>query len=160
MLSLFVFEVHAQSVNDRLHFEFATGSGLRSNGVTPMDVSFKAYVDVFRPVCLFVAAEQNNSLYKEDDVKTFYKGESLGGGLGINILGTRNSSHTLDVRLKVLSSIGNADWKRTSYDVNLAWYLKGIIFSPVVEVGYRFVDSRSDYIDNYKNAYLTLGIRY
>lgn len=160
MLSLFVCEAHAQAVKDRIHFEIATGTGMRSKGITPMDFSFKAHVDVVRPVCLFVTAEGNRSLYKSNEVRTYFDGESLGGGIGFHILGKKSPLHAFDARLKVLSSIGNADWKRTSYDANIAWYLKGVMFSPVVELGYRHIDSRSTFMNNYDNIYVSLGIRY
>ena len=79
-------------------------------------------------------------------------------------LGVRNAEfagkHALDVRVKSLSTLGNPDWKRNTYDASLAWYLKTEKFSPIVELGYRYLDSRTKGIDNYGNAYLTIGLRY
>ena len=66
--------------------------------------------------------------------------------------------HALDVRVKSLST--SPDWKRNTYDASLAWYLKTEKFSPIVEFGYRYLDSRTKGIDNYGNAYLTIGLRY
>ena len=34
------------------------------------------------------------------------------------------------------------------------------MFSPVVELGYRFMDFRTNGFENYGNAYLSFGIRY
>jgi hypothetical protein len=51
-------------------------------------------------------------------------------------------------------------WKRATYDASLAWYLKSPKFSPVVELGYRYLDSKTTGIDNYGNVYASIGIRY
>lgn len=160
MLSLFVCETHAQAIKDRIHFEIATGTGIRSKGITLMDFSFKAHVDVIHPIYLYITAEGNKSLYKRNEGKTYYNGESIGGGIGINILGNKSMSHALDARLKILSSVGNADWKRISYDASIVWYLKSVIFSPVIEFGFRHINSRNTFMDNFNNVYVSLGVRY
>lgn len=160
IISLIACSVPAQTFMERLHFEVATGAGMKSKYITPVDFSFKANVDLTSGMYVFVSSEGNQSFYKNDDVKTYYNGESFGGGLGVKLLGKKSASHALDVRMKVLTSIGNADWKRTSYDVNVAWYLKSNVFSPVVEIGYRYIDSLTGAIGNYGNVYLSVGIRY
>lgn len=79
---------------------------------------------------------------------------------GFKLLNGVKGKHALDVRVKSLSTLGNPDWKRNTYDASLAWYLKTEKFSPIVELGYRYLDSRTKGIDNYGNAYLTIGLRY
>lgn len=160
LLSLVAGKTYAQSFEDRLHFEISEGAGLKMKSVTPLDFSFKAQVDIIPRMYVFATAEANKSFYKKDDVKTYFSGESLGGGLAVKLLDKKKTSHALDVRLKVLSSIGHADWKRTTYDASLAWYFENYRFTPVVECGYRFIDSRTDALSNYSSFYVTLGIRY
>ncbi len=152
--------LQAQTFVERTHFEASAATGLRSNGITPVDFSFKCHVDIIPMLYLFVSAEDNLSLYKENGAKTYVNGASIGGGLGVKLLNSVKSNHSLDIRAKSLESIRNTDWKRTSYDVSLAWYIKTAKFSPVVELGYRFIDSRTEVFDNYGNAYISFGLRY
>lgn len=160
LLVLTTVKTHAQSFMDRIHFEASAGIGAKNNGITPVDFSFKIHADVIPLAYVFVAVEDNLSLYKENGVKYYAKGVSLGGGLGVKLLNSTKTNHALDVRVKALGSLGSPDWKRTTYDAALAWYLKDCKFSPMVELGYRFLDSRTKGFDNYGNAYISIGLRY
>lgn len=153
-------DAQAQTFAERMHFETSVGAGIKEKGTTPIDFSFKFHVDVLRMSYVFITAEDNISLHKDNGVKTYYKGASLGGGLGVKLLNNAKSVHALDVRLKVLGALGGADWKHTTYDASLAWYMKAHRFSPVVELGYRHIDSRTNGIGNYGSAYLSIGLRY
>lgn len=117
-------------------------------------------MDIVPIFYLFITAEDNLSLYKAREIKTYTNGVSLGGGLGIKLLNRVKSIHSLDLRAKSLDSLGKPDWERTTYDVSLAWYIKSYKFSPIVELGYRFIDSHTDKYDNYGNAYISIGLRY
>ena len=160
LLTLSTSVLHAQSFEERSYFEVSAGTGLKNHGITPVDFSFKFHVDLVPAAYIFVSAEENLSLYKENEVKTYINGTSLGGGLGFRLLNQTKGSHALDVRFKSLSSVGGTDYKRTSYDISLAWYMKGLRFSPVAELGYRYLDSRTNGFDNYGNFYLSFGLRY
>lgn len=126
----------------------------------PVDFSFKLHVDLLPFAYIFIAAEDNIALYKNDSAKSYSNGCSMGGGLGFKLLNGVKGKHALDVRVKSLSTLGSPDWKRNTYDASLAWYLKTEKISPIVELGYRYLDSRTKGIDNYGNAYLTIGLRY
>lgn len=152
--------VSAQTFKERSYFEISAAKGLKNNGITPIDFSFKFHVDVIPMAYMFISAEDNISLYRENEIKTYINGTSLGGGIGVRLLNQTKGSHALDVRFKSLSSVGGTDFKRTSYDVSLAWYMNNLKFSPIVELGYRYLDSRTNGFDNYGNAYITFGLRY
>jgi hypothetical protein len=155
-----VCKLNAQSFSDRLHFEASAGTGIKMHDMTPFDYSFKLNVDVAPRFYVSVVTETEKSLYKDDKVKTYFNGESFGGGIGYNFYDNNNSSHVLGIRTKILNSIFKADCKRTTYDVFLSWYTKTRKFSPVIELGYRYIKSRSEELRNYSNVYMTLGIRY
>lgn len=152
--------LRAQTFMDRTHFEFMAGAGTEAKGITPIDFSFKAHVEFVAISYLFVTVEDNVSLYKHDDIKTYYNGVSIGGGLGVKLLNGLESVHALDVRAKALGSVGSPAWKRNSYDISLAWYIRSGRFSPIVELGYRFIDSRTKGISNCGHAFLSIGFRY
>ncbi len=160
VLLLATSQLHAQTFADRIHFEVTAGSGIKSNGVTPVDFSFKSLVDFVSISYLFIAVEDNISLYNGNGVKTYYKGVGIGGGAGVKLLGRTSGIHGLDIRAKALGSVGSPAWKRSAYDLSLAWYIKAHRFSPVVELGYRFVDSRTAGFDNYGTVYMSIGFRY
>ncbi len=160
LLALTTVKMNAQTFMERIHFEASAGTGLKNNGIKPIDFSFKFHVDVIPISYAFITIEDNISLYKDNGTKTYFNGTSLGGGLGIKLLNRTRSIHVLDVRAKALGSLGNPDWKRTTYDVSLAWYIKTYRFSPIVELGYRYLDSRIKGFDNYGNAYISFGLRY
>lgn len=160
MLALATTVTHAQPFMDRVHFEASAAAGIRSRGITPIDFSFRSFVDFVSVSYLFVAVEDNVSLYSGNGVKSYSNGAGIGGGVGVRLLGSKSEKHALDVRAKALGSVGRPYWKRNSYDLSLAWYVPSARFSPVVEVGYRFIDSRTTGIENCSTAYLSIGFRY
>ncbi len=153
-------KTYSQSFQNRLHFEASTGVGAKNNGLTPLNLSFKAQVDIVKSFYAFVAIEDSKTLYKNEDIKSYLNSENIGGGLGVKFLNAGKNTHSLDLRIKLLNSIGNADWKKTTFDSSIAWYMPHEKFSPVVELGYRFMNSHTAGIDNYSNIYMTLGLRY
>lgn len=160
LLVLATINLHAQSFMDQIHFEVSAGAGIKNKGITPIDFSFKAQVEFVSISYLFVSAEDNISLYNNNGIKTYYNGASIGGGLGVKLLNGLESIHALDIRAKALSSVGNPAWERTSYDLSLAWYIRSGRFSPIVELGYRYVDSHTKVIDHCGNVFLSIGFRY
>ena len=160
IFTVFANKTYAQSFKDRTHYEVMVGTGIKNNDKIPLDLSFKLRVDIISLAYMFITAEDNISLFKNKEARTYSNGASLGGGIGVKILNHSKGNHALDVRIKSLQSLGSPDWKRTTYDAGLAWYLKSEKFSPIVEFGYRFLDSRTKGIDNYGNAYLSVGLRY
>ena len=114
LLMLATVKTHAQTFMDRVHFEFSAGTGMENKGITPVDFSVKSQVEFVSIAYRFVTVEDNISLYKNKEVKTYYNGVSLGGGLGVKLLDRVKSIHALDVRAKALSSVGCPTWKRSS----------------------------------------------
>ena len=160
LLALTSVKAKAQTFMDQIHFEVTSGAGIENKGITPIDFSFKTNVEFVSISYLFVTAEDNVSLYNNDGIKTYYNGVSIGGGLGVKLLNNIKGNHALDIRAKALSSVGNPTWKRTSYDLSLAWYIRSTRFSPIVELGYRYIDSHTSGIDNCGNVFLSIGFRY
>lgn len=163
LLAMSAGKSEAQSFTDRLHFEASVGSSYERKDIKPLDTSLKIGVDIIPNLYAFLTCEGNKSLYEKGDVRTYYSGESLGGGVGFKLLNSVKTIHALDLRVKALGSIGGADWKRTTYDASVAWYLrneKKHYFTPVVELGYRYIDSRSKGLDNMGNLYMTVGLRF
>ena len=150
----------ARSFTDRVDFEVSAGLGLRQKGIKPVDFAFKTFVNFVDPAYLFVTVEENLALFKRAGNQNYLDGVSIGGGLGVRLLHRPQSAHALDLRAKALSSVGSPDWERTTYDLAAAWYLRSHRFSPVVELGYRYLNSRTQGFTDYGNAYLSIGFRF
>lgn len=160
LLALTTVPVKAQSIMERINFEVSAGSGIKNKGITPIDFSFKSLVEFVSISYLFVTVEDNISLYKKDEIKTYFNGVGIGGGIGVKLLNNTKCNHALDIRAKAVSSVGNPSWKRSSYDLSLAWYINSCRFSPIVELGYKYSDSHAKEIGNCGNAFLSIGFRY
>lgn len=74
-LFLFSYITHAQSVTDKLYFEDAVGTGIENKGITPLDLSFKAHIDITSKIYVFASTETNFSYYKENAIETYGKGQ-------------------------------------------------------------------------------------
>lgn len=153
-------DIHSQTFQERINFELSGGVGLKYKGIVPIDFSFKFLVDIVPITYLFVDVEENVSLHSENKKNAYTHGQLLGGGIGLRMLNQVRTNHALDFRLKALGNIGKSDWKHTVYNASLAWYMKNMTFSPIVELGYRFLDSRVTDIKNYGSMYLSIGLRY
>lgn len=105
LLSLPAASVHAQAFKEMTFFELSAGSGVKHHGITPVDFSFKLHVDLLPFAYIFIAAEDNIALYKNDGAKSYSNGCSMGGGLGFKLLNGVKGKHALDVRVKSLSTL-------------------------------------------------------
>ena len=154
---------YPQSFLDRLHFEASTGIGIKNKGITPLNLSFKTQLDIVKNYYAFFAIEDSKTLYQKENVKSYLNSENIGGGLGVKLLNADKNDYALDFRLKLLSSMGNADLKKTTFESCIALYITNNAsqkFSPIIELGYRFMESHTTGIGNYSNVYMTLGLRY
>lgn len=160
---------HAQSFTDRLHFEVSEGVACRHNNIRQFDTSFKLGVDISKRLYAFAAYEGNVALYSKNDVRTYFSGGSLGGGLGFKLMNDANFPLAFDLRVMALTSLGGSkwlggeDWKRTNYDASLVMYLnsnKKHYITPVLGLGYRYTDSRTVGLKNMGNIYASIGFRF
>ena len=69
LLAFATAQIHAQTFMDRIHFEFSAGTGIKNNGIKPVDFSFKSFVEFISISYLFVTVEDNISLYNENGTK-------------------------------------------------------------------------------------------
>ena len=159
LLALTSVNVNADSYWDDIHFEFVAGLGNKSNSITPSDFASRIHTKFISRTYLFVSLENNLALYENNSVKTYYSGFAGGGGIGVKLFGAKEeSSSALDLRAQVVGSVDSVDWKRTSYELSLAYYLKSR-WTPVIELGYRYTDSRTG-LGDFGRVYLRLGLRY
>lgn len=91
-------------------------------------------------------------LYHRGEEKDYFNTANIGVGAGYSIV------PQLDVHALYYTSLGNRGWKYNTYEVGLT--LKGKKrSSETYGFGYRFVDSRTNGIDNYKGLFVSIGFR-
>ena len=161
MFALTAVNVNADSYWDDVHFEYVAGIGYKSNSMRPSDFAFRIHTKFISRTYLFTSLEENLVLYDNNSDKTYYSGFAGGGGLGVTLLGAKEeSSCALDLRaLVVANSVKKVEWQRVSYELALAFYLKSHRWTPIVELGYRYTDSRTG-PDDFGRVYLRLGLRF
>lgn len=109
---------------------------------------------------LFVSThiESSVGLFKIDGLKTYYMNETLGVGLGYNVLSFDNG--VLDARGKFGTTLENKDWKYTYYDAGVFYNLGKQKVKPTFGIGVRYYDSSNDHVDNYLRLYVSLGFKF
>lgn len=152
----------------RFSFAVSGAVGASHRNVTPLfagiDIGFEFVPRVF----VFGRAEALAGLHEVDDVRTYALSKSLGGGLGVRLLGrwqdayATSSTQALDLRASVSSTYGSNDWNYMLYDANLTWYSRGLLrgCSPTLGLGFRYMDSRTSSVRSYRNVYLAIGFRF
>ncbi len=157
-----------QPLARRFSFAVSGAVGARHRNVTPLfagiDIGFEFVPRVF----VFARAEALAGLHEADDVRTYALSKSLGGGLGVRLLGrwqdayATSSSQSIDLRASVGSTYGSNDWNYMLYDANLTWYNRGLLrgCSPTLGLGFRYMDSRTSGVRSYRNVYLAIGFRF
>lgn len=150
---------------NKLFVEMAAGTGLKQHDVTPVSYSLNIGYNISPKFYVFARMEGLYGLYQKNDIRVYNKSYNLGGGLGYNIW-TDNSECKLgksafDIRTSITSSVGNADWKNTTYDAGIFFYLKnGKDFSPIIGLGFRHVTSRTAGLRDYNCIYASVGLKF
>ncbi|MDD6552066.1 MAG: hypothetical protein PUF37_00555 [Prevotellaceae bacterium] len=101
-------------------------------------------------------------LYDKDDVKTYTRGCNLGGGLSLSLLDPVHSPTAVDFRLSVTNSVGNADWKNTTYgaELILSQNKPNHRIVPYLGLGYEYSNSHTSGIPDYRGMTGVFGIRF
>lgn len=109
---------------------------------------------------LFVSTyfESSVGLFKREGVKTYRTNETLGVGLGYNILSFDGG--VLDIRGKYGTTLENKDWKYTYYDAGVFYNLGKQKVKPTFGVGVRYYDSKNSHVDDYLRVYASLGFKF
>lgn len=99
-------------------------------------------------------------LYKDDVTKTYYDSNLLGGGIGFNVASfgkVFNRVVDIDLRASAATSIGDPDWKQTTYGLGVYMKFKGA-FSPVFGLDFKHTNSHSGLMPDYWTVGATIGI--
>lgn len=155
--------VSKDPVFDHLMFELEATSGLKNKGMSPTTFNFNLGYQITPRFYAFAKAEGSINLYKNDDVKTYFKSQALGGGLGFKLYNPKTNFLGTDLRLSVTNTIGSPDWKYTSYSADLIIYSnnkKQRAFTPYLGLGFKHINSHTSGISNWNGIIGTIGFRF
>lgn len=139
--------------------EMSIGTGIPSHHITPISGGINVGVNLTERFYLYAGGEGIRGLYEKDEVKTHYKSNGLGGGVGFSFARDDNRQTAWDIRTGIKTSIGNPSWKQTTYDVSVIWKDAGKKRRPkaFMGLGFRYMDSHTDGIPNLSIFYATVG---
>lgn len=150
------------SATDKLLLEANFTAGMKNKGMSPMSLNFNVGYNFTPRFYAFAKAEGVIGLYDKDGVKTYTKGTDLGGGVGVKLFNPSKASEGLDFRASVANSIGNADWKHTTYQAEITLYCnsKKTRTSPYIGIGFKHMNSHTAGISNWNGIFVTLGWKF
>lgn len=154
--------VSSTSVLDHLTFDIEATTGLANKGMTPANFNFHLGYQLAPHFYVFAKAGGSINLYKKDDVKTYFKSQVLGGGLGFKLFDIQKASEGMDFRFSIANTIGKADWKYTSYNADFILYpncKKSRRVVPYIGLGFSHINSHTSGLSNWNGITGTIGMK-
>lgn len=147
---------------DKCLVEVGVNAGFKNKGYAPLTMNANLGYHFLPRFYAFAKVEGTLLLYDKDGVKTYLKSQDLGGGLGVKLTNPKTCSDGIDFRVSLTNSIGNADWKHTTYNANIIWYSnhKNKRTTPYIGLGFKHINSHSAGIPNYNGIYVTVGFKF
>lgn len=129
------------------------GAGLKNHGMETRNFNVQAGYEVLPRLNPFIQAEGLLGLYHRGDTKTYFNTTNIGAGLSYGII------PDIDVYGMWGTSVKSNGWKYNAYEAGLMLKSHGK-GSVAVGIAYKFVDSRSAGVDDYKGIVFTAGFRW
>jgi len=145
---------------DKLYLDGSTVVTSKSKGFTTMGLDFHLGYKFIPSVYAFVAYNGGISLYKKDGVKDYFKSENLGGGVGYRYYLNGIDKSSLDFKASVTTSVGNVDWKNTTYTVGAYYRLPSRGVATQLGLGYRYMDSRTAGVSSRGGIFGSIGFSF
>lgn len=146
-----------KSVLGKFHGEFGASAAVGSQKMKEWSGMCAISYDLTPRLYALAQYEAGQTTRKQDGVRSFMNTQALGGGLGFKLATVDNL--TCDLRAKVLSHVGNSEWKKTSYCIGLNWEFSGSA-RPMFGLEYRYNKSHSAGIPNTNALCGTVAIRF
>lgn len=146
---------------DRFMLELGVDAGTKQHDIAPLGVGVNVGYNLSSRFYVYARYQGMMGLYDNDHSRTYFKTQNLGGGLGFTFHKDtwKNGAGLWDLRAQVTNSIGNVDWKNTSYDLGVYWRIKsaGAKVAPMFGIGFRHINSHTTGIRDCNCFYGTIG---
>ncbi|MBQ6193262.1 MAG: hypothetical protein IJK43_02345 [Prevotella sp.] len=156
---------NAQTENNGSGVLFLEGSmfrGFKSNDIIPIGTQLGLGYRLTNRFYPMLTVEYLSGHYKTTDIKTFYDSGNLGIALGYSLLKKEENDfsflNNIDIRVNAGTTVGHTDWKYLYYGAELKLGFRKNN-TPIIGIGYRYIDSHTETIDDYKGFYVSLGLR-
>ena len=141
---------------DKFFIEGSVLGTFKQHDIKTFGLQLNVGYDVLPKFHVFATCEGTTSLLDKENLKTYAETNILGGGIGYSLFRDPKGG-IVDIRAMLGTSIGNVDWKQTTYGIGFQWkILKGV--SPILGLGYRHVNSRTSSMPDMNVVYGTIGI--
>ena len=160
--------VMPQSFFDRMSASYNLAVGLQNKQTTPLMTGVDFGFEVLPRLRVILEADYTVGLRNVDGNRTFDGAFTLGGGLSYRLFGGKGytkpaqAKDALELQFTAGGSVGKMDWKQNYYDFGLLYTTRHrlSICTPILGLGYRYVNSHAAGMKNYGGVYATIGMRF
>lgn len=140
--------------------ELDFGAGLKQHNITPMFVGLNLGYYISPRLYAYARYEGLMGLSKVDGVQNYFKSTNLGGGIGYVLGVIKETNDMSSVRLQVTNSVGNVDWKNTTYTIGIYSHrrlTRNGSWTPVIGLGFKHINSHTIGIRDCNSVFATIG---
>lgn len=160
--------VMPQSFFERLSASCNLSVGLQNKNTTPLMMGVDFGYEVLPRLRVLFKMDYAMALRSVEGVRTYDNALLLGGGLSYRLFGGKGytqpaqAKDALELQFTAGGSVGKMDWKQNYYDFGLLYTTRHrlSICTPILGLGYRYVNSHAAGMKNYGGVYATIGMRF
>lgn len=170
LIGIFALSANAQSQSasvwvknflEKCYLDINMEVGTKQHDINPCFANFGLGYNFSRRLYAGVKAEYQLGLHEENGLKTYKRNTDLGACVGYQLDKPAEHGTTFDLQVSFLNSIGNADWKNTTYDIGIIMRNNSTnkkVF-PYIGIGFRYIDSHTNGMSNHAGLYASLGVK-
>lgn len=146
--------------SSKFYFDAGFEAGTPFKKLTPLSFDLTVGYRLTNTFGVFAKGKQLWGMYKDGDYRTYFDSRNLGGGVYYNFFKEAATANTWSANASVTTSIGNVNWKNTSYDIGVSYTIggNGKALNTTFGLGYRFINSRTDGMNNWNGLFARIGI--
>ncbi|MCC8070494.1 MAG: hypothetical protein LIO90_01670 [Bacteroidales bacterium] len=146
---------------EKLYINLSTNAGIKHKSMAPVWLDFSAGWKVVPQLYVFGSCQPGFCIVNCEPENLSISFTDLGGGLGWRFLQNDSEFKSLDLRVSVLTTVGNSNWKHTSYGADIMWRLPSCsLGSLAFALGYKFYDIRSSSLPSMGTVTATIGFSF
>ena len=145
-----------KDAKDNILWDVELGLGTKYKGLQQSNLSLELGYRIADFVYPYFRTESSLMLYKRDGTKTYGNTWNIGGGAGFIVYKSNKQGKdpfTLELTGNVTTSVGNYDYKNTSYYGGVRLRSDGVFLG----LGYRYMSAHGHEFHNYSAFVISVG---
>lgn len=145
-----------KDAKDNILWDVELGLGTKYKGLQQANLSLDLGYRIADFVYPYFRTESSLMLYKRDGTKTYGNTWNIGGGAGFIVYKSNKQgkdSFTIELTGNVTTSVGNYDYKNTSYYGGVRLRSDGVYLG----LGYRYMSAHGHEFHNYSAFVISVG---